>query len=386
MSELMNERSAKRDVRWQLLTTVSVATLFAAVCGSRESKAADQDADRPTVWIELGGQMEHINGQGDAFAPGFLAANPGSPVLQPTTPLQAQRPLPFNFGEEGKITVQPEGSDWVFSASLRYGRSNNAREVDHQTNGYHDELYKYGVPKSHLLEQLDFAETQVRNQQSHAVLDFSAGKDVGLGMFGRSSSSVLSLGIRFAQFVSSATFNVRARPDLDLKTLALPSVHATLNLPYFHTYHATGQASRSFHGIGPSLSWNGSTPFAGDPQDGEVTFDWGANAALLFGRQKSRVEHHETANYQNGLNYVLGHRTYASVYKNSGGHDNVRSVTMPNIGGFAGATYRVENFKLSFGYRADFFFGGIDGGIDAPKSETLGFYGPFATVSVGLGG
>ena len=92
MSELMNTQDAERDFRWQLLTTVSALALLAAVYGSSEAKAADEDADRPTVWIELGGQLEHVSGQGDLFTPGFLAANPNSPVLQPVTPVQAQNP------------------------------------------------------------------------------------------------------------------------------------------------------------------------------------------------------------------------------------------------------------------------------------------------------
>ncbi len=58
---------------------------------------------------------------------------------------------------------------------------------------------------------------------------------------------------------------------------------------------------------------------------------------------------------------------------------------MPNVGGFAGLTFRIENFKMSAGYRADFFFGAMDGGIDTARKENIGFYGPFATVSVGLG-
>jgi hypothetical protein len=37
-------------------------------------------------------------------------------------------------------------------------------------------------------------------------------------------------------------------------------------------------------------------------------------------------------------------------------------------------------------YRADEFFGAIDGGIDKPKSENLGFSGPFATINFGIGG
>jgi len=41
---------------------------------------------------------------------------------------------------------------------------------------------------------------------------------------------------------------------------------------------------------------------------------------------------------------------------------------------------------VSFGYRADFFLGAMDGGIDTRRSGDVDFWGPFATVSVGLGG
>jgi len=59
---------------------------------------------------------------------------------------------------------------------------------------------------------------------------------------------------------------------------------------------------------------------------------------------------------------------------------------VPNAGGTAGISVRYPNAKLTLGYRADFFFGAMDGGVDARKSETRGFYGPFATVSMGFGG
>jgi hypothetical protein len=41
---------------------------------------------------------------------------------------------------------------------------------------------------------------------------------------------------------------------------------------------------------------------------------------------------------------------------------------------------------VSFGYRADFFFGAMDGGIDTRNTSTVSFHGPFATISIGLGG
>ncbi len=387
MSELMNTQNAEQRIRWDLLTTVSAAALLASV-GTHGAMAADQDADHPTVWIELGAQLEHVEGEGEPFTPAFLTKYANSSVLRPTTPLEAQNPPPGSFGEEGKISVQPNGSDWVFSAAVRYGRSNNSRHVDQQTHGAFHSVYKYGVPQGSASYKEKFADMHISHHESHAILDFTAGKDIGLGVFGLSGSSVLNAGVRFAQFTSTAAFDIRARPDLQFKYHTLGSYGypgAKLKMPYFHTYHAMGQASRSFRGVGPSISWNSSARALGHPEDGEVTFDWGANAAILFGRQKARVQHQESGHYQAAICFVACATRYAVVYQNPPrGHVSDRSVIVPDVGGFAGASYRIENFKVSAGYRADFFFGATDGGIDARKSETLGFYGPFATISAGL--
>ena len=116
--------------------------------------------------------------------------------------------------------------------------------------------------------------------------------------------------------------------------------------------------------------------------DGEITFDWGANAAVLFGRQKVRGSHLTTgaywANFQSApqSTYNTGRKPYARS----------RSVVVPNVGGFAGFSAQYSNAKLSFGYRADFFFGAMDGGLDTRKTYDRIFHGPFAKVSIGLGG
>jgi hypothetical protein len=47
---------------------------------------------------------------------------------------------------------------------------------------------------------------------------------------------------------------------------------------------------------------------------------------------------------------------------------------------------RYPNAKVSFGYRADVFFGAVDGGGDMRKTFDRSFHGPFATISIGLGG
>jgi hypothetical protein len=73
-------------------------------------------------------------------------------------------------------------------------------------------------------------------------------------------------------------------------------------------------------------------------------------------------------------------------YTRAGNAARSRSVTIPNLGGFAGLSLKFPNAKVSFGYRGDFFIGAMDTGMDTRKTSTVGFYGPYATISIGLGG
>jgi iron complex outermembrane recepter protein len=398
MSECTNMRDNRANIRWQLLSTVSALALIGAVYGASQAQAAD--GDHPLLWIELGGQMDKVSGQGEVFAPPFLAANPASTMLwNGVSPLEAQNPPKFAFDEEGKITFQPDNSDWSFSAGVRFGRSGNFRHVHHQTYNEFVTKYKYGAPPTHSghpplpsgMHATDaFADTHTRRSETHAILDFQAGKDVGLGLFGSNASSTVSVGVRIAQFTSKQTFDIRARPEMHFKyhtlgSFGLPGIE--FKLPYFHSYHATGKASRNFRGVGPSLAWTGSAPFVGNLQDGELTVDWGANAALLFGKQRARVHHFASGHYKTAAAPVpFGGGNYFTAYPpRSGGHDNTRNVTVPNVGGSIGLSYRYADAKISFGYRADMFFNAMDTGIDARNSSNVLLHGPYASMSVGLG-
>ena len=73
-----------------------------------------------------------------------------------------------------------------------------------------------------------------------------------------------------------------------------------------------------------------------------------------------------------------------TAYTSANTSRKTRNITVPDVGGTAGISYRMRNLKISAGYRADFFFRVLDTGIAGQKSSTRGFYGPFASVSVGL--
>jgi iron complex outermembrane recepter protein len=378
MSERIDTNANRANLRRQLLITVSALALLASVYGTDKAKAADGDSDRPTVWIELGGQLERIDSSEQRFAPPFILATP-RPSVETISPLNVEQPPRYANGAEGEISFQPDDSDWVFSAAIRFGRANGNKHVHQQTYTI-PHITFHGVVYAITKKGTKFVDAKRKSNESDVVIDFQAGKDVGLGLFGGKGSSVLGLGVRFAQFAAKSNTAFGSDPDFHFTQYTGP-YHFPHGQPY-HLNAAHLTATRSFHGLGPSISWNASAPVAGNAQAGEVALDWGLNAAVLFGRQKA-IEHHQTTAYYHP---PQTYRPRQLLYQTATGHTRSHTVTVPNVGGFAGLSFLYSNAKVSFGYRADFFFGAMDGGIDARKSENTGFYGPFATISVGIGG
>lgn len=376
MSELINNNCCA--FRWQLLSTVSALSLTVMFSGHAEA------SDKPSVWIELGGQLERIDGREDAYLPAFTTLSPTPGPYKDIPPSEAQKSSIYSHGVEGKISLRPDGSDWEFSAALRYGRSGNRKHTHQQTalsTVYPNTKYHGtpGVPKFKTKTAPQFADFRVKNSESHTILDFQVGHDVGLGMF----TSTASFGIRVANFTSKSQANIIARPVMRFHEMLQFGKY--IHTEYHTDYKALSENERSFHGLGPSLSWNSDARVFGG-EEGEVTFDWGVNAALLFGRQKAKGSHQESAYYYpNGFQTIFTPPYAQLVYNHPPKpHDRSRSVIVPNVGGMAGISFRYPNAKVSFGYRADMFFGAMDVGIDARHTKDRNFYGPFATISLGL--
>lgn len=394
MSELINKHDNCSTIRWKLMAGVSAAALIASGIAATEALASD-DGSRPSVWIELGTQLEQPSGGDAPFNSHFY--NHLDPSF--TSPAKFQGELPRAIGPEAKLSFQPAGSDWTVSASIRYGRATSKRSTQEKTNPA--PLHKVGKYYSasgayiccsskpvtpHIVE---FADTQAKHQESYLIVDFQVGKDVGLGFLGRDSSSVFNAGIRFAQFVSKSSVSVKARTDIhhyNYIAAFYPYFMSQYPQKYgpgtgFKTFSVVAQSKRSFQALGPSISWDASATLAGRDDSTRLTLDWGVNAALLFGRQKART-HHESSGHD--VPYKI--QPYQLTYTNQANRTGSRNVTVPNIGGMAGFSIRFPNAKVSLGYRADFFFGAMDTGSDVRSTSDVGFHGPFASVSIGLGG
>ena len=362
MSELIQKHDNRATIRWKLFTGASALTLTVYV--SSTSLANAEDASRPPIWIELDGQFSQATNDVELFAPPFLSASPFDAASH--TGLEKGPPTIWDKG--AAITFQPDGSDWVFSASIRYGKNGRSEVRDvrttHLTSGLLGAFYQA------------YQKFSANSSEGHTIIDFQAGKDVGLGRFGGGGSSALSAGVRIAQFNSHGSIHIQSQP--------------TNSLIYYHRFYNSFAANRRFSGIGPSLSWNASAELAGNPSAGSITFDWGVNGAVLFGRQRAKI-HHQTSNiavpYSANISSVRVVHPRIPVYNYPATPDHTRSrnVTVPNLGGFAAVSWRYADAKVSMGYRADMFFGAIDGGIDTRKSEDRAFYGPYASISIGLG-
>lgn len=380
MSELMNTAGGRRDFRWHLLVTVSSLALIAAA--ESEAARASDSSDRPTVWIELGGQLERIDGREDLNLPPFMTVSPPPGPFAAAPPWEAEKPSIYSYGAEGKISFHPDKTPWSFSAAVRYGRSNNNKHIHQQSQVSIYYLHRtISNPPYRTRTAQQFADFQVKNSESHAILDFQVGRDVGLGWL----SSMASFGVRVAGFTSQSHVNVIARPVVGFNKRNGLGPGKYYEIPHHSDFTSIADNQRSFLGIGPSLSWEGNIPVVSG-NDGAITLDWGVNAAALFGRQKASGTHETTARYYSSFSYQVA-APYGVVLRYHHGplaHNRSRSIIVPNVGGLAGISFRYAAAKVSLGYRADFFFGAMDEGIDARDTVNRNFYGPFATISIGL--
>ena len=106
------------------------------------------------------------------------------------------------------------------------------------------------------------------------------------------------------------------------------------------------------------------------------------NAAILFGKQKVNTQHFTSYCHVNG-NIGFAYCTPV-IDTQTKTVNRSRSVIVPNLGGYIGASVRYSNAKLSLGYRADTFFNAMDGGQETHADYNRGFYGPYLNVSLGL--
>ena len=341
---------------------------------------SDAGGKRPQIWLTLGGNFDAFEDKSEPWSP---ASEPPFPAGLPT-PEQLQKNPQYGFDKEGELTYQPSDSDWVLKAGIRYGRTSRNKSTHKslapQTRtaigvGYPGKYvsvpcsyfrYGQGSPICSIANDNRFVDAKQRASEAHMMLDFTLGKDIGIGTIGA--------GVRVAQFTSKSSLDMNA-----------DAVYNFVPLKYQIHHIVSGFEShekRSFHGIGPELTWDGSHALWRNEADGQIALDWGVNAGVLFGRQSVNLHHASYSCYHNFIHSSLNHCSTPVVAPKV----RSRNVTVPNLGGYAGLSVRYNDAKISLGYRADEFFNAMDGGQATAKKYDRGFYGPYLNISLGFGG
>lgn len=341
------------EIDRRLLATVSaVALLGFANAGG----ALANEPGKPVIELEISGQLDQLADKQTRWIPDFMSGPNTGPL---SGMFQDVQKMPrFGYDGDAGISFRPGDDGWVFSASVRMGRARqpgSASKLAHIRR----QIWIPGYPSHYGVLS--------HETESHLFVDFSVGKDVGLGI--ADAQSTVSVGVRFA--------NMRSRSDVQISSNFAPSFYGSA------TNDPDTRIKRKFHGWGPRVAWDGSAPLAGTLEDGQLGVDWGLNAALLFGRQtdKQKTDGFYRQHYVNwaSYSYVTHTQTVHST--------NLRrkSVIVPALGAYLAASYRFTNAKVSLGYRADWYFDALDGGVAASQKVDRGFYGPYAGVTISIG-
>jgi hypothetical protein len=353
MSELTTIRAKTNHFRWHLLATASIVALMALGASQRAAEAGDtflSDSDHPSFWIELGGDFQHIDGQTERWAPPGRVSFAGNG-------LDIRKNPSGSFGIEGKASYQLKDSPWIVIAGARYGRAQ-------RQDSFHTQRYTAFPSHRHYVSNYNATTRQTEN---HMVVDFQVGRDFGLGLQEKHGHVIIGAGVRIAQFNLDSTDFASSHPS----STSIGGFAAKI-------YGETRKFKRRTSAMGPTISLSATTPLISN-DGGGLMFDWGVNGAILFGRQK--VMSQDMTHYQ----YHRGQGLPEIDVSGSSSDFRAKSVIIPNVGAFAGISYHLPVAKLAIGYRADLYFDGIDGGVDARNRINRSFYGPFATVSIGFG-
>jgi hypothetical protein len=297
-------------LRHRLFYTASAGVLLGALAAGGVAFAAPAPA--PSTQLDFIGQWSTVSGAGVAWADGG-------------------RPLRSNqsFDGEFDLAVTPAASEWVYSGSIRYGRSNPARS-------------SFAFPSTTGTSSYT---GKGREDEEHYMLDFQVGHEVGLGQLPTGATSVLSGGVKFADFKSKTAANFTTGSK--------------------YTNHRSIQ--RSTFAFGPVLSWRGSVPI----NNGPFSVRAGASIAALFG--EARVKEME-----NGTGF-LGLPFSDAFSRNT-------SVVVANPGGYLALRWQApaSPYSLSVGYRADDYIGILDTGGDTRHRGDRLLAGPFFDFGVVL--
>ncbi len=342
--------------------------------------------------IEIGGQVQR---QDAPYEPISARSFADIPLLD-TQDRAQNRDLDWGAEQSIKLSYRPQGSPWVVSGGVRYGRINNDLARYHAEYNTVHHVCAFAPPKysPSLVEErcsptgskytseymnretTSASDVSARNREEHTVVDFAVGRDLGLG--GGLSASSVGLGIRYADFQSQSSLSGRAFGGW---VVAPGWSHEGIE---WSGYNGDLVAEREFTGAGPVLSWSAAVRLLGGEDAGALDLDWTVAAGALFGDQQTAVSGRDEIDAYSG-SAGIGAVPISTVSLGLAAPRS-RSVTVPLVDLSVGLSYQVQRFKIGAGYRWERYFDVLDVGQEEAKDGDRTIDGPYLKIAVGLGG
>lgn len=329
------EGNSQHTLRRYLLGTASGAALI----GGAPLAHADTTIDH--IYIDAGGQYSFQNGR-TALPEIFDFFN-------------GQSSIGLKNGWDGRGDIALQSGNWYLTLSADFGRSGVSKGGGAFVSNYYPK-YFHRTAFSTTHDHVD--SPGAKHEESHMVVDFTLGKDVGLGMFGLDGSSIVSLGVRYNHFVGRTRTNIHYSTQVNY----FYSTGATNGT--YYTSHTLRKVNQQFVGWGPVVTWKGKAPLEPD-----FAFSWGLTAAAVIGGRSFET----TTSHFDG-----------TVTRDIVRH---REIISPQLGGYVGLVWQAPDSPLDItvGYRGDAYFNIVDkGGFIPGKYADRIIHGPYAQIGFQL--
>jgi iron complex outermembrane receptor protein len=332
--------------------------------------------------VEIGGGAARYSGDVENYAPEWLELYsdefPGPLAIDDEE---------LDWGDTREVTLAYTlPSDWRVSAAYRVGKTNGGdRKAGYEfvPGGSVPSLlggWLYNTsPPNHWIGT-------VTDQEQYEVIDFMVGKELGLGLLGEDATSVVSAGVRYADFRSASQVEMDGVPDRYSPEEFSATGKYGLPTRHWDAFTYALDSERSFEGVGPFLSWDASLRLFGDDVQGRADLDWSVGGGVLFGKQTVDSQEDRLARY-----FILDTATGGQFASSTPIDDVVprhrsEKVTVPNVSLSLGVSYAIDRVKVSTGYAYDRFFDVIDGGYEEAQQFDRTIHGPYLKLSLGFGG
>jgi iron complex outermembrane receptor protein len=322
---------------------------------------------------EFGGGINRLQSDTDIMTPKWLNA-----YLRTGNYPLAPQDYEIDRGDQRQARLTYALNQWRVSVEGRWGVAKGEAFGDDSGNFEVCGLITFGTTSCGSV--FVWGATTVHDREEYEVGDALVGHELASSLFGEGGSSVVGLGVRYANLTSKSLVEDISEPD---HIIPPGDVFSTPRL--YHDYITTLDADRTFKGVGPLLSWEASSVLFGGRESGHLNVDWNLSGGMLYGKQKVLLSETTRETITSGTLIPGFVKTIVPPTVETI-RQSEEDVQIPTYGATIGLSYSLDWIKVGAGYRWERYGDAIDGGFTERHEFDRTIDGPYFKLTLGFGG